>query len=141
MNEISVTELLAELNKSDFNSVEVQQGDFKLKVIKQIPMSRNEVTENKQLEVIETSRPQSDEQVERVKAPLVGVFYTAPKKDAPKFVKTGQHVEAGDVVGLIEAMKMFNEVHAPIAGTIKDIKVANESMVEFDQELMTIKPD
>ena len=74
-----------------------------------------------------------------VKAPLVGVFYAAPAPDKAPFVQVGSHVEKGETICLIEAMKMMSEVVAPKSGTIKEILVENGDMVEFDAPLFVIQ--
>lgn len=73
-----------------------------------------------------------------VEAPLVGTFYTAPSPDEPPFVTAGCEVKKGDVVGIIEAMKLMNEITAPCDGIIESIDVENGQMVEFHQVLMRI---
>lgn len=74
-----------------------------------------------------------------VTAPLVGVFYSAPSPDAAPFVKVGDTVSEGDVVCIIEAMKLMNEVKSPVSGTVKDILISDESMVEYGQMLIVIE--
>lgn len=76
-----------------------------------------------------------------VKAPLVGVYYHAPSPEADPFVREEQHVEKGDTLCVIEAMKMMNEVQAPLSGTVTAIFGKNGALVEFDQVLFTIRPD
>jgi len=73
-------------------------------------------------------------------APMAGIFYRQPSPDADPFVEEGDRVEAGDVVGLIEAMKLFNEITAPITGVITRIEVESEDRVEADDPLMYIQP-
>jgi len=73
-----------------------------------------------------------------VVAPLVGVFYQAPSPDATPFVKVGEHVEAGDTVCIIEAMKVLNEIKAPVSGKVMSIHADNGDVVEFNQLLMEI---
>ncbi len=73
-------------------------------------------------------------------APMAGIFYRQPSPDADPFVEEGDRVEAGDVVGLIEVMKLFNEVIAPVSGVVTKIVVENEERVEADQPLMYIQP-
>ena len=75
-----------------------------------------------------------------VKAPLVGVFYAAPKPDAEPFVGIGSRVEKGTVLCVIEAMKMFNEIESTCAGTVARLLVENGDMVEFGQPLFEITP-
>lgn len=73
-----------------------------------------------------------------VKAPMVGTFYAASSPDAEPFVKVGQKVSAGDTLGVIEAMKMFNQIEADKAGTIAAILVENGEALEFDQPMFVI---
>lgn len=73
-----------------------------------------------------------------VKAPMVGTFYTASTPGAPAFVKVGQQVKAGETIGIIEAMKMFNQIEADVAGTVKAILVENGQPVEFDEPMFVI---
>ena len=74
-----------------------------------------------------------------IKAPLVGVFYAAASPDKPAYVSVGSRVNKGDVVCLIEAMKMMNEVVAHKSGVIKEVLVENEDMVEYDTPLFIIQ--
>lgn len=79
-----------------------------------------------------------DSQFTAVKAPLVGIVYLAPNPGAESFVSVGSVVKKGQVVCIIEAMKIMNEVVAPVSGTIKKINVTNEEVVEYDQPLVVI---
>lgn len=73
-----------------------------------------------------------------VKAPMVGTFYASATPGAAAFVKVGQQVKAGETLGIIEAMKMFNQIEADVAGTVKAILVENGQPVEFDQPMFVI---
>lgn len=73
-----------------------------------------------------------------VKAPMVGTFYASSSPGAPAFVKVGQQVKAGETLGIIEAMKMFNQIEADVAGTVKAILLENGQPVEFDQPMFVI---
>ncbi|HND98847.1 MAG TPA: acetyl-CoA carboxylase biotin carboxyl carrier protein, partial [Plasticicumulans sp.] len=74
-----------------------------------------------------------------LKSPMVGTFYRAPAPGAKPFVEVGQHVSVGDVVCVIEAMKMFNQIEADRAGTISAVLVESGQPVEFDQPLIVIE--
>ena len=74
----------------------------------------------------------------KLKSPMVGTFYRAPSPNDKPFVTIGQTVKAGDVLCLIEAMKMLNQIEADTSGTIQDILVENGQPVEFDQPLFVI---
>jgi acetyl-CoA carboxylase biotin carboxyl carrier protein len=73
-----------------------------------------------------------------VKAPMVGTFYASATPGAPAFVKVGQQVKAGETLGIIEAMKMFNQIEADVAGTVQAILVENGQPVEFDEPMYVI---
>ena len=73
-----------------------------------------------------------------VSSPMVGTFYRSPSPSSPPFVEIGTHVKAGDVVCIIEAMKMMNQIEAEKAGIIEAILVNDGEPVEFDQPLVTI---
>jgi acetyl-CoA carboxylase biotin carboxyl carrier protein len=74
-----------------------------------------------------------------VRAPMVGTFYRAPSPGAKSFVEVGQTVKAGQVLCIIEAMKMLNQIESDKAGVVVEILVDNESPVEFDQPLFVIE--
>lgn len=73
-----------------------------------------------------------------VKSPMVGTFYRAPSPESPAFAEVGQSVKVGDVLCIVEAMKMMNQIEADKAGVIKAILVDDGSPVEFDQPMFTI---
>lgn len=75
---------------------------------------------------------------EMVRSPMVGTYYEAPNPESPPFIKVGQQVKAGDTLGIIEAMKMFNPIEAEISGTVTAILVENGQPVEFDEPMFVI---
>lgn len=74
-----------------------------------------------------------------VRSPMVGTFYASASPDAPAFVEVGQHVNAGDTLCILEAMKMMNQIEADKSGVIKEILANNEDAIEFDQPLFIIE--
>lgn len=84
--------------------------------------------------------PDPDEGLIRVESPMVGTFYRSPSPEAGPFVTEGQRVEIGQTLCLVEAMKLFNEITAEMAGTVRRICVDNEAPVEFGQILFAIEP-
>jgi acetyl-CoA carboxylase biotin carboxyl carrier protein len=76
---------------------------------------------------------------ELLRAPMVGTFYDSPSPDAEPFVSLGQQVNQGQVVCIIEAMKMFNQIEAEVSGTVVAILVENGQPVEFDQPLFVVR--
>ncbi|MEM1402853.1 MAG: acetyl-CoA carboxylase biotin carboxyl carrier protein [Pseudomonadota bacterium] len=73
-----------------------------------------------------------------VKSPMVGTFYRSPSPSSPVFVEVGSTVKAGDVLCIVEAMKMMNQIEADTSGTIEAVLVENGEPVEFDQPLFSI---
>jgi acetyl-CoA carboxylase biotin carboxyl carrier protein len=91
----------------------------------------------------EEAPPAEDEALpegELVRSPMVGTFYGAPDPDSEPFVKEGQQVSRGDVLCLIEAMKMFNQIESEVDGTVAAVLVESGQPVEFDQPLFVIRP-
>ncbi|MBP5581959.1 MAG: acetyl-CoA carboxylase biotin carboxyl carrier protein [Ruminococcus sp.] len=74
-----------------------------------------------------------------VRSPIVGTFYSAPSPDKPPFVKTGDEVKKGDIIMIIESMKLMNEIQSEYDGTVEQILVSDGQAVEFDQPIMVIK--
>ena len=75
-----------------------------------------------------------------VKAPIIGTFYRKPSPDKPNFTEVGQIIAEGDILCVIEAMKLFNEIESEMSGKIVKILVEDQSPVEFDQPLFIIDP-
>lgn len=89
----------------------------------------------------ENEKPESPESswVE-VKAPLVGVFYAAPSPEAPPFVQVGDRVEQGQVLCLVEAMKMMNQLKSPVSGIVRGIGGVDGELAEYGQVLFEVEP-
>lgn len=75
-----------------------------------------------------------------INSPMVGVFYSSPNPGSPAYIKEGDYVESGKVVGIIEAMKTFNEIRTETSGVVKEISVVDGQMVEHGQVLLKIVP-
>ncbi len=155
MDEKEIEQLLDKFDKSSLKSFELTQDDFKLNLSKRdqddrvITTSLQESAPLKQSDsprasdskatptnANETAEDQAN--VSEITAPLVGVVYFAPSPDKPVFKKQGDHVEKGEVVCVIEAMKMINEVKSDVTGTISNILVKDGSMVEYGQPIFQV---
>lgn len=90
--------------------------------------------------VAEKAAPAEDSKYITVKSPIIGTFYRKPSPDKPLFVEVGQTVAEGDVLCIIEAMKLFNEIESEVSGKIVKILVDDASPVEFDQPLFLVDP-
>ena len=73
-----------------------------------------------------------------IRSPMVGTYYASPNPDSPPFVKIGQSVKAGETLGIIEAMKMFNPIEADVSGTVRAILVTAGQPIEFDEPMFVI---
>jgi len=82
----------------------------------------------------------SDEGLHTVRSPIVGTFYEAPSPGAPPFVKVGDQVEVGQVLCIVEAMKLMNEIECDVAGEVVKKFVTNGQPIEYGQELFAIRP-
>lgn len=76
-----------------------------------------------------------------IKSPIIGTFYRKPSPDKPQFVEVGQNISEGDVLCIIEAMKLFNEIESEVSGKIVKVLVDDSTPVEFDQPLFLVEPN
>ena len=90
--------------------------------------------------VPETPAAADDSKYVTIKSPIIGTFYRKPSPDKPAFVEVGQDISTGDVLCVIEAMKLFNDIESEVSGKIVKILVDDSSPVEFDQPLFLVDP-
>lgn len=144
-----ITQLMECFAQSPLSELELKLEGAKLKLKKEgkVVEAGKEAAGNNQSKNIQMNPSYdngSEEIIEETKtgtvveAPLMGTFYAAPSPEKDPFVNEGSRVKKGDVIGIIEAMKMMNEIVAPCDGTIEGIEVENGQMVEFHQVLMRI---
>lgn len=88
----------------------------------------------------EADKKEDDSKYITIKSPIIGTFYRKPSPDKPAFVEVGDKIAAGDVLCVIEAMKLFNDIESEVAGTIVKVLVDDSSPVEFDQPLFLVDP-
>ena len=91
-------------------------------------------------EVVSAPVQSEEDNLITIKSPIIGTFYRKATPDKPSFVEIGQAIKEGDVLCVIEAMKLFNEIESELSGTIVKILVDDASPVEFDQPLFVINP-
>jgi acetyl-CoA carboxylase biotin carboxyl carrier protein len=89
----------------------------------------------------ESELPSSSKRVVEIKSPMIGTFYRSPNPDSPPFVSVGDKISKGQIVCIIEAMKLFNEIEAEISGTVVKVPLENATPVEYDQVLFEVEPD
>ena len=124
----------------NISKFKIKKGDYEIEMSSQIINNPNNFIEAK-TKVLK-SKPEDKAEIENinedniVKSPMVGVAYLSADPNSPPYVKVGQHVKAGDILLLIEAMKTFNEIKAPKSGVIKKIVALNSQPVEFGDNLI-----
>ncbi len=107
-------------------------------LVKQPVINETEIESNKMVSE-EKEKEEVSEDVFIVRSPVVGTFYASVSPDEAPFIKIGQRVSKGDTLFIVEAMKLFNEVEAPVDGIIKNIFPSNGDMLEFDQKIVEIE--
>ncbi|WP_047246971.1 acetyl-CoA carboxylase biotin carboxyl carrier protein [Maribacter thermophilus] len=88
----------------------------------------------------EPEKKEDDSKYITIKSPIIGTFYRKPSPDKPAFVEVGDKISSGDVLCVIEAMKLFNDIESEVSGTIVKVLVDDASPVEFDQPLFLVDP-
>ena len=136
-----VKKLIELLEASDVAEIEIKEGDETVRISRSpatnLPIVKNTNTQIQSIE-IEAEAPQKPTVGHAIKSPMVGTFYRSPSPSSPPFAEVGSKVNAGDVVCIVEAMKMMNQIEADRSGTIDSISAEDGEPVEFDQTLMTI---
>ena len=136
----SIVELF---KNSGLDEMTLELKDFKIN----LKNNKVEYVAKEFVNVVEKSSPVKVEKVEEqvndikgewIKAPFVGTFYAAPSANEAPYVQVGQKINQGDVICILEAMKVMNEIKSNKSGTVLEIKAQNGNMVEFDEELILI---
>ncbi len=166
MNQKELKELIDFLIEKDISEFELERGDVKVRIKRggdssapmiahtlPLPMSPMAVAHAPAAPATHgspastASSPEAppaaaaqEEELHQVKSPIVGTFYEAPAPGAPPFVRPGDQVAAGQVVCIIEAMKLMNEIESDMSGEIVKVLVNNGQPVEYGQALFAIRP-
>ncbi len=153
-----IQDLLKLVNRSDLTEVEIEKKDFKLHIKRKGAESNvyysSPATPGMQLMPMPEQvdeRPSASEPARKAevadtsednyftfRSPMIGTFYRSSSPETEVFVKVGDHVEKGQVVCIVEAMKLFNEIESDVAGKVVKILVENAKPVEYDQPLFLI---
>jgi len=141
-----VKKLIELLEASDVAEIEIKEGDEAVRIsrtaVSNPPSTQSSVATAQQ--DVKLGEPQKSELSQEktaghgIKSPMVGTFYRAPSPSSAPFIEVGSKVKAGDVICIVEAMKMMNQIEADKSGTIDSILAEDGEPVEFDQTLMTI---
>ena len=135
-----IKQIMSEFDKSNVTKMKVEIDDLKIELEKESEKVEYVKPVEKEKELIEDKQIKQEQATgTAVKSPIVGVFYSASSPESEPYVTVGKNVKKGDIVCIIEAMKVMNEIKAPCDGTVTSILVENEALVEYDQALMVIE--
>ena len=135
-----IKKLIQMLQDSDLKEIEVKEGEESVRIARGIDTPSNSL-QSTQANISPTSNNQDITSISSgssIKSPIVGTFYRKPAPDKPPYVELGDHVNTGDVVCIVEAMKMMNEIKSEFTGIVTAISVEDGEPVEFDQSLIII---
>lgn len=158
-----IQELIKAINKSNISELSIEDGDFKITIkqensvgemqyvtvpaipqampVMQQPVAAPQIAapQPSAAAAQPAAAPASDKLV-TVKSPMIGTFYRSSAPDKPSFVNVGDDIKQGDVLCIIEAMKLFNEIESEVSGKIVKVLVDDASPVEYDQPLFLVEP-
>ncbi len=154
-----ILELIDKLVETPLSEISLAEGEFSLSLKKETKQAETSVTSSlvgapfvqsyaapptvpaqAPSAPVSTAAPAPSNLLD-ITSPMVGTFYAAPSPDAPSFAQVGQKIKAGDVLCILEAMKMMNEFPSEVNGTVEEVCVKNGQTVEYGQVLFKIKPE
>jgi len=157
MNKKEIEELIRFVSKSGVSEVSLEQKDFKI-TIKNAPREMQVVTAAPAVMPLAAApapapvaaaapatapaapKAADESKYHTVKSPMIGTFYRQPSPDKPNFVNVGDEVKPGQVICIIEAMKLFNEIECDVKGRIVKVLVDNSTPIEYDHPLFLVDP-
>ena len=152
-----IQNLIKFVAKSGASEVKLEMDDIKITIktgsetettfVQQMPMASAPMMQQQApvaaplaAESSAPAAPSEDSKYITIKSPIIGTFYRKPSPDKPVFIEVGSDIKEGDVLCVIEAMKLFNEIESEISGKIVKVLVDDSSPVEFDQPLFLVDP-
>ncbi|WP_139853944.1 acetyl-CoA carboxylase biotin carboxyl carrier protein [Aequorivita sinensis] len=155
-----IQNLIKFVAKSGASEVKLEMEDIKITIktgsddskgettyIQQIPtmqaqpqMQQPQIQQAPAADATEAKKEEADSKLITIKSPIIGTFYRKPSPDKAPFVEVGSNINTGDVLCVIEAMKLFNEIESEVSGKIVKVLVDDSSPVEFDQPLFLVDP-
>lgn len=150
MNIKEIKEMITLMNENGLVELEIEKDGMRIRLKKTssgvegyngpIVVQQERISDGPQKESAETTIEKVSVKTVEIRAPMVGTFYRAPSPDSPPYVEEGQTIEPGQVICIIEAMKLMNEIKSEIKGKILEILVDNAEPVEFGQSMFLIEP-
>jgi acetyl-CoA carboxylase biotin carboxyl carrier protein len=139
-----IKKLIEMLQESDLKEIEVSQGDESVKIVRDrsVEANRNNIIQQPEVFSAEPEIQQENEisktEGNVITSPIVGTFYRKPSPEKDPFIRVGDTVDKGDVLCIIEAMKMMNEIKSDFSGKVISIDIEDGQPVEFGQSIITI---
>jgi acetyl-CoA carboxylase biotin carboxyl carrier protein len=151
MNIKEIKEMINLMNENGLTELEIEKDDMRIKLKKTgagfettaVPIimpGERPLTSGTAKQETQATPEKSAANTLEIKAPMVGTFYRSPSPEAPPYAEVGQSIESGQVICIIEAMKLMNEIKSEIRGKILEILVDNAEPVEFGQPMFLIEP-
>ncbi|MBU7454926.1 acetyl-CoA carboxylase biotin carboxyl carrier protein [Leuconostoc fallax] len=146
-----IKELITDLENGSLRELSIHDGDFQLHLSKNDTPAMTTTTVAAEPSVAAIPQTPASNDVHplaqpetpgvEIVAPMVGTVYLQPKPEAPAFKQVGDHVSVGETVAVVEAMKLMTEIHSEVAGTISEILVENEDVVDYNKPIYRVIPD
>jgi acetyl-CoA carboxylase biotin carboxyl carrier protein len=159
-----IQELIKAINKSNISELSIEEGDFKITIKQaqtvsetqfvavQAPMPMQNMLQQAAPQPValqtapqaaagdKPAAPAGNDNYITIKSPMIGTFYRSPSPDKPSFVNVGDEIKQGQVICIVEAMKLFNEIESEVSGRIVKVLIDDASPVEYDQPLFLVEP-
>ncbi|MCM8781241.1 MAG: acetyl-CoA carboxylase biotin carboxyl carrier protein [Candidatus Omnitrophica bacterium] len=150
MNLKEIKEMINLMNENNLAELEIEKDGMRIKLKKitsqpevysgPIVIDKEKILESQKMQPSLEPAEKTTAKTVEIKAPMVGTFYRAPSPESPPYVEIGQIIEPGQVICIIEAMKLMNEIKSEIRGKILEILVDNAEPVEFGQPIFLVEP-
>ena len=160
MNQKELKELIEFLIEKDIAEFELERGDVKVRIKRAGEAAHAAAASDARFYAVQApaivtpetliappvpappkeAAPPPEEKLHGVRSPIVGTFYESPSPGSPPFVKPGDQITVGQVLCIVEAMKLMNEIESDVAGELVKTLVANNAPIEYGQELFAIRP-
>lgn len=158
-----IQELVKLINKSNISELSLEEGDFKITIKQAQTISETQFVayqapampqmmpaaapahaitapQTTPVAPATAAAPTANDKTVTIKSPMIGTFYRSSSPDKPAFVSVGDEIKAGQVLCIVEAMKLFNEIESDISGRIVKVLIDDASPVEYDQPLFLVEP-
>lgn len=139
-----IIKLINAVSESPLNCFKYEEDGVKLvlKKDRDVQINNRTIDDINSVNIVSESTNNQVKELKKgsmITSPMVGTFYSAPSEGAESYVSVGDYVKKGQIIGIVEAMKLMNEIESPYEGTIREILVKNKDMIGFGQELIRVE--